>query len=279
MREFIIYLPNSEKYLSPNRFEYLVSEAPDDLLGNYAMFIDNKLDYYFSEITQSVEDFSKIKKNIQVSIPKNLKRVKITENRSYSGYWAIINRNYIYLSENEQTDFLIDYFTINGLNDKKVIKYNIENFNITNNPEDDPLTIKSSILTKDLIEKKDGFIYLKLGKVIGLQSNLFNEKTRTNPIEINFPNSYKYKIELEIPKGYRIIDYDRLIESKKYVSVDGDLGALFNSEVNIEKNKLHVTIEEYYKQLRYEKKRYEEFRNVINAAAKFYDSSVILEKI
>jgi len=31
--------------------------------------------------------------------------------------------------------------------------------------------------------------------------------------------------------------------------------------------------------LRYNKKRYQEFREVINAAAKFYESSVRIEKI
>ena len=69
LREFVIYLPNSEKYISPNRIEYRVSEAPDDLLGNYGVFIDKNLDYYFSEITQSDKNFSEIKKKIEVSIP------------------------------------------------------------------------------------------------------------------------------------------------------------------------------------------------------------------
>ena len=123
LREFVIYLPSSEKYISPNRIEYRVSEAPDDLLGNYGVFIYNNLDYYFSEITQSDKNFSEIKKKIEISIPKNLKKLKIKENRSFSGYWAIMNRNYVSLSENEETDFLIDYFTISGLNNKNCLLY------------------------------------------------------------------------------------------------------------------------------------------------------------
>ena len=42
---------------------------------------------------------------------------------------------------------------------------------------------------------------------------------------------------------------------------------------------LNINIKEYYKELRYSKKRYQEFREVINAAAKFYESSVRIEKI
>ena len=279
LREFVIYLPNSEKYISPNRIEYRVSEAPDDLLGNYGVFIDKNLDYYFSEITQSDKNFSEIKKKIEISIPKNLKKLKIKENRSFSGYWAIMNRNYVSLSENEETDFLIDYFTINGLDNKKVTNYNIKNFDISNNSYNTPLRINSTITTTELVEEVDGLVYLKVGKVIGLQSNLFDDNKRINEIEINFPNSYEYQIEVEIPKGYRVSDYSELNKAKEFISVDGSISAKFNSKATLNNNKINIVINEFYKNLRYDKGRYQEFREVINAAAKFYESTVILEQI
>ena len=279
LREFLIYLPNQEKYITPNRIEYRVSEAPEDLLGNYGIFIDKNLDYYFSEVTQFDKDFSQIKKNIKVNISKNLKKIKINESRSFSGYWAITNRNYVYLSENEKTDFLIDFFTINGLNNKKVNNYEIRNFDISNNSFNNPLLINSTLTTSDLVEKKEGLIYLKIGKVIGQQSNLFEEKERINPIEINFPNSYDYNIKVNIPRGYRIVDFSELNKSKEYISVDGNSTAKFQSKVTVNGDKLSINIKEYYKELRYNKKRYQEFREIINAAAKFYDSTILLEKI
>ena len=279
LREFVIYLPNSEKYISPNRIEYRVSEAPDDLLGNYGVFIDKNLDYYFSEITQSDKNFSEIKKKIEISIPKNLKKLKIKENRSFSGYWAIMNRNYVSLSENEETDFLIDYFTISGLNNKKVTNYNIKNFNNSNNSFNTPLKINSTITTTELIEEVDGLVYLKVGKVIGLQSNLFDDNKRINEIEINFPNSYEYEIDIEIPNGYRVSDYSELNKSKEFISVDGSISAKFDSKATLNNNTIYIVIEEFYKNLRYDKGRYQEFREVINAAAKFYESSFTLEEI
>ena len=279
LREFLIFLPNQEKYISPNRVEYRVSEAPEDLLGNYGIFIDKDLDYYFSEITLFDQDFSQIKKNIEVNISRNLNKIKIDESRSFSGYWAITNRNYIYLSETEKTDFLVDFFTINGLDNKKVSKYNIKNFDISHNTYNTPLEITSTISTSDLIEEKEGLTYLKIGKVIGLQSNLFDEKERINPIEINFPNSYDYNIKVNIPRGYKIVDFSELNKSKEYISVDGNSTAKFLSKATVNGNVLNINIKEYYKELRYSKKRYQEFREVINAAAKFYESSVRIEKI
>ena len=279
LREFLIFLPNQEKYISPNRVEYRVSEAPEDLLGNYGIFIDKDLDYYFSEITLFDQDFSQIKKNIEVNISRNLNKIKIDESRSFSGYWAITNRNYIYLSETEKTDFLVDFFTINGLDNKKVSKYNIKNFDISHNTFNTPLEITSTISTSDLIEEKEGLTYFKIGKVIGLQSNLFDEKERINPIEINFPNSYDYNIKVNIPRGYKIVDFSELNKSKEYISVDGNSTAKFLSKATVNGNVLNINIKEYYKELRYSKKRYQEFREVINAAAKFYESSVRIEKI
>ena len=279
LREFLIFLPNQEKYISPNRVEYRVSEAPEDLLGNYGIFIDKDLDYYFSEITLFDQDFSQIKKNIEVNISRNLNKIKINESRLFSGYWAITNRNYIYLSENEKTDFLVDFFTVNGLDNKKVSNYNIKNFDISHNTYNTPLEITSTISTSDLIEEKEGLTYLKIGKVIGLQSNLFDEKERINPIEINFPNSYDYNIKVNIPRGYKIVDFSELNKSKEYISVDGNSTAKFLSKATVNGNVLNINIKEYYKELRYSKKRYQEFREVINAAAKFYESSVRIEKI
>jgi len=279
LREFLIFLPNQEKYISPNRVEYRVSEAPEDLLGNYGIFIDKDLDYYFSEITLFDQDFSQIKKNIEVNISRNLNKTKINESRLFSGYWAITNRNYIYLSENEKTDFLVDFFTVNGLDNKKVSNYNIKNFDISHNTYNTPLEITSTISTSDLIEEKEGLTYLKIGKVIGLQSNLFDEKERINPIEINFPNSYDYNIKVNIPRGYKIVDFSELNKSKEYISVDGNSTAKFLSKATVSGNVLNINIKEYYKELRYNKKRYQEFREVINAAAKFYESSVRIEKI
>ena len=279
LREFLIFLPNQEKYIIPNRVEYRVSEAPEDLLGNYGIFIDKDLDYYFSEITLFDQDFSQIKKNIEVNISRNLNKIKIDESRSFSGYWAITNRNYINLSETEKTDFLVDFFTINDLDNKKVSKYNIKNFDISHNTFNTPLEITSTISTSDLIEEKDGLIYLKIGKVIGLQSNLFEEKERINPIEINFPNSYDYNIKVNIPRGYKIVDFSELNKSKEYISVDGNSTAKFISKATVHGNILNINIKEYYKELRYSKKRYQEFREVINAAAKFYESSLLIEKI
>ena len=108
---------------------------------------------------------------------------------------------------------------------------------------------------------------------------MFDDNKRINEIEINFPNSYEYQIEVEIPKGYRVSDYSELNKAKEFLSVDGSISAKFNSKATLNNNKINIVINEFYINLRYDKGRYQEFREVINAAAKFYESTVILEQI
>ena len=48
----------------------------------------------------------------------------------------------------------------------------------------------------------------------------------------------------------------------------------FESQYKILDNKLVITIQEFYKTLRYQKNRYNEFRDVINSASDFYNTSI-----
>ena len=54
--------------------------------------------------------------------------------------------------------------------------------------------------------------------------------------------------------------------------------AQFKSSANFEKNRLGIKISEFYNSLKYEKNRYNEFRDVINAAAEFYNLEIELSK-
>ena len=81
-----------------------------------------------------------------------------------------------------------------------------------------------------------------------------------------------------IPKGYKIVNINNLTKDKKFISVDGNVTAQFKSSANFEKNSLSIRISEFYNSLKYEKNRYNEFRDVINAAAEFYNLEIELSK-
>ncbi len=278
LREFLIYFPKEKKYIAPNRLEYRIGEAPFDLLGNYGIYIDRMLDFYFSEIIQSDQSYSKIKRNIKIDFERKLKKIVIDEYQEYSGHWATNNRSLLNFSDEEGLAGLKDYLTASGIENKKVINYEIVNAELFQNNYNTPFIVNSKISTESLTTKIKNGYQVKIGNVIGMQSQLYEEIDRFHPIEITYPNQYDYRIVVKIPKGYIISGLEGLVFNKSYISLMGNKICKFESNYEINETELVISIQEYYKTLRYQKNRYNEFRDVINSAADFYNSSIIFIK-
>ena len=274
LREFLIYFPKEKKYIAPNRLEYRIGEAPFDLLGNYGIYIDRLLDFYFSEIIQSDKSYSKIKRNIKVEFERKLKKIVIDEYQEYSGHWATNNRSLLNFSDEEGLAAFKDYLTASGIENKKVINYEIINAELFQKNYNTPFIINSKISTESLTTKIKNGYQVKIGNVIGMQSQLYEDIDRFHPIEITYPNQYDYRIVVKIPKGYSIEGLEGLVFNKSYISLMGNKICKFESNYEINENELVISIQEYYKTLRYQKNRYNEFRDVINSAADFYNTSI-----
>ncbi len=274
LREFLIYFPEEKKYLAPNRLEYRIGEAPFDLLGNYGIYIDRLSDFYFSEIIQNNPSYSKINREIKIEFERKLKKVVIDETQEYYGYWATNNRSLLKFSDEEGLAALQDYLTATGIVNKKILNYEIINGELYQKELNTPFIVNSKISTESLTTKVSNGYQLSIGKVIGMQSQLYEAIDRVHPIEITYPNQYDYKIIVKIPKGYVIENPDSLVFNKSYLSVMGNKICKFESEYKLVDNELVITIQEFYKTLTYQKNRYNEFRDVINSASDFYNTSL-----
>jgi hypothetical protein len=115
--------------------------------------------------------------------------------------------------------------------------------------------------------------------VIGTQSELYQENKRVNPIEMQYPNQYDYKITVNIPEGYTVDGLDALKINKSLTSVTGQKTCKFESDYTLDGNKLIISIQEFYKTNEYDLNRYEEFRAVINAASDFNKASILLKAV
>jgi len=121
---------------------------------------------------------------------------------------------------------------------------------------------------------KAGKNYLfRIGKLIGPQVEMYQEKKRQSPVELEFPHQYKRKIEVEIPNGYEV----KGLESLDF-SIKPDRSMGFTSTYSMRGNRLVVEVTEYYKEVRYPLEKFEDFRKVINAAADFNKIVLVLEK-
>ena len=130
LRIFLIFLPKLNKYIVPEGKQHTVSEAPTYLLGNDAIFIDQNLNFYFSQIILSNSDFSSINKIIDIKINSRSRSTKIKETREDCGYWSKINREYINIVGSENDELIKEILTITGLKNKKIIKYKANNFEL-----------------------------------------------------------------------------------------------------------------------------------------------------
>ena len=275
LREILFYFPEEKKYLIPDRIEYRVGEAPYNVLGNYGIFMDRNKDYYFSEIIENDKKYSTIIRTIDVNF-KKMKEVIISENQKFTGHWAVTNRAMLNLSNNVNTSDFKDYLTTSGIRGKKTIDYSIENDDIFQPIYNNPFIVNSVISSNSIISrhvlnipvKKSKIYKFQLGSIIGTQSELYSNKTRVSPIEIKYPNYYEYNISVQIPRGYKIEGEEKININENYIS-NGNIIAKFESKYRVIGDTIVISIEEFYKSLKYSKYRYNEFRNVINAAADF----------
>ena len=134
--------------------------------------------------------------------------------------------------------------------------------------------MKSTIESSSIIEDAGGSYIFQVGKVIGVQSELYQEKKRENPIEMQYPNQYNYTITVDIPEGYTLDGLESLVIDKQ-LELDGEKLCYWNSNYEIINSKLVITIEESYRVNEFPIEHYEAFRNVINAASDFNKAAIL----
>ncbi len=274
LREFLIYLPRLNQYISPDRIDYRVSEAPTTILGNNGLFINYELGYYFKKIDQSDTDYSKIIRIMDITFSDDFDKVLIDEDQEYTGHWGFQNRAFMALTTGQQKADFEDYLTGSGIEDKNVTKFELGNTEMNQTEYNLPYTVKSTIESSALLQEAGESYLFQVGQVIGTQSELYQERERVYPIEMQYPNEYNYTITVDIPKGYSLEGLESLVINKK-LEVDSEILCKWDSNYEIKNDKLIISIVEFYRTNDYPIELYEGFREVINAASDFNKAAVL----
>ena len=103
------------------------------------------------------------------------------------------------------------------------------------------------------------------------------EEERVYDIEADHTRHYYREITFNVPEGYQIKNLDDAKMDHQY-EMDGETRILFTSKVIEENGKYKVVSEEYYGQVVWPSEKYEQYREVINAAADFNKIVLVLEK-
>ena len=277
LRNFAIYLPSEQKYIAPDHIECRVGEAPFSLLGNYGMFIKPDYNYYFKKITEEDPKFSRINRKINITFLDDFDKVSVQEHQEYTGHWAEANRAVMALSSEQGIKDYKDYLTGSGIEDKEIVDYEAENTDLNQLEYNKPFIVNSKMTSESLLEDAGDSYIFEVGKVIGTQSELYQETKRVNPIEMQYPNQYDYKITITIPEGYEVEGLKSLAIDKSYKSATGEKICQFQSSYQLEGNKLVITAQEFYRSIEYDLNRYDEFRSVINASSDFNKTSILIK--
>lgn len=274
IREFLIYLPTEMQFIAPDRIDYRIGEAPFYILGNNALFVNKKLEFYFTEVTQADPDFSRIVRNINIDFKDDMEEAVIEQHQEYYGHWATQNRAFVTYSSSEDLKSFEDYLTASGIENKTVEAYELVNDKLYQEKYNVPFIVNSKITSGALLEEAGDSYIFEVGKVIGTQSELYQEKKRVNPIEMQYPNRYNYSIKVAIPEGYTPEGLESLVINEK-LEEDGEVLCSFESSYQIKNKSIEISIEEIYAVNKFSKGSYEAFRKVINAASDFNKATIL----
>ncbi|AXG71876.1 hypothetical protein KORDIASMS9_04134 [Kordia sp. SMS9] len=276
LREFLIYIPKTYNYITPNRVDYRLSEIPPNILGNTGIFVNDKKQFSFYKIKQKDPDYSRVVRNVNISFEEDLEYVKIDQQQQYYGHWAMNNRAYLNLAPEQAIKEFEDYLTGSGIEDKVVKKYEVTDKEMLQLEYNKPFLVNSTITSESILEEAGDSYIFQVGKVIGTQSELYQETERVNPIQMQYPNRYNYEIVVNIPTDYEVEGLESLIIMKELLDEEGSQKCKFESNYTLKGNKIIITIEEFYKEYEYDIAEYEGFREVINAASDFNKAAILM---
>lgn len=277
------YFRDLNKFISPNT-GYLAYGNPgyeyQDTKAKGYNVAKKQGSYIYAPVISS--DFTKTETESVVTLNADLSKVTIDKKVLNTGYLGqMIRYAYNDLSKNEEKKDLLDLVKTVSIDevDVKVLEHKAENPEFKNNYSNTPFVINSKLESvESFTEKAGNLLLINLGKVIGKQSNLYQENTRKTDIDLKYAKEFHHKIVFNIPKGYQVDHYNDLVIDK-VMKYDENKNCFFKSTVKIADNQVTITIDEKYKTINYPKEVYQEYRKVFNASADFSKASIVLKPI
>jgi len=274
-----------DQFFPPHHREnFRLGVPPEEFQDNYALLftpvkVDKKTSILGYDVlklpyTDCWTNADSMKINIAVN-PDDL-TLDVNEDRIFGGSNACnLQAFWMLVPEDRHTEMINRIFNM-GADDAIINKYEVKN----GSPADmgnAPMQWHVDMTVKSLVEVAGNNLIVKIGETIGEQSQLYTDKERTQPIQIDQLRSYYRRIELTIPDGYSLADPSN-IKMDVQMMDEGKIACQFTSDYSVEGNKLIIVSREYYSKPYFPKSEFEDYRKVINAAADFNKKTVLLVK-
>jgi hypothetical protein len=248
LEEGLLYFPNLKKYIKPDEFSYRLGYIPTKFQNNYGLFLKIFRLGEVESFKQSLRLIEPVplKDNmdtmyVKASVSKDGDRINYKITRIVHGDLATHYQAYYDLVNDESKKEIQKVFVEFG--DNAVVDSCI----VKNTAQEDvlvkPFYIEAEAHTDAVNMANDKYI-VNIGELIGQQAELYNEKKRRQPVDVQSLHGYYRLIEFAIPDGYRCEDISPL--NMDITLNDGTgISARFTSKAEIVNNVIKVDIVEY----------------------------------
>ncbi len=282
LTDYLLYFPQIKAYMSPDVSESRLGFPPPRLADNYGLFIKEVSIGDFKSGVGKIKyiapvGFKETHDNIIMNVTFNSDDITLTHlniERAMSGYSAMYFQPFMdFIKEEDKNDLTAQF--IRSIHKDVEIK-NKELHNAA--PEFfgvKPFKVTADASSDYFIQKAGNKYLFKVGELIGSQMEMYQDKTRTLPIEEEYKRSYHRVITVKLPEGYVVSNLDAISIDNAYEK-DGESLFYFKSFYKIDGNKLIITANEYYNCNIVSVDLYEHYRKVINSAADFNKITLVL---
>lgn len=282
-KNLLFYFPGTDKYLAPTEVEYRYPWIPPYWAGMQSVFcvtttIGNFTTAMAEIRTIPFEDYTHSFSNLVVNVKLDKEDALLLDIKQlYGGYTAVnYKAPFVFLPAEEQKAALKEMVKF-STNSENMLSHKLENAQLDMDDPYKPFVINAQVRSTQLIERAGEKYLLKIGELIGEQTQLYEAKPRETGIDIYYPHALVRDIEIEIPEGYEIknvadLNFNLVHKENENVTMG------FVCTYEQQGNKLKVRIQEDYKNVIYPAQQYDAFKKVINAAADFNKVVLILDK-
>ena len=284
LEKYLIHIPELNRFIAPFNLELKNGVIPSSLQATEALVIKP---VYIGEQAFATYSFALIPEAPAIENVHNMYlKIRLNETldaieadfknviSGFQGYylkWAFEN-----LEEKDREEVLKDL--VKFITEDLEIKEN--KISLLNNEFKNwnkPIITESKFTSRYFIEKAGDLIIVKVGELIGPQTEMYQEKERKTDIVNEFNRLYEREIIIDIPAGYSVQNPEDLIFDYEVKEKDKPV-YYFKSSYEIKGQQLIISIDEAYEMIKFPKARFQEFRKVVNAAADWNKVKLLFEK-
>jgi len=282
--EMLVYFPSTHKFLQPAGASTRYPYVEPYWAGTRGLFLKiTSIGDVRTAIakfdTIPMEPFDQNGHNMEVSVKVDPSgdSLIIESKQILTGYAALAYKPiWAYLTVDKQEEAVKDI--INSVaKSENIQQIKTEHTKFTDSWDNKPLVISGTIHTAELLEKAGNKLLLKFGELIGPQEQMYQEKPRQLPAELQYPHILYRKLKFQVPDGYTIKNLKDL-NMDFQVKRDNIVTMGFTSNYTMTGNELVVEVMETYHEIKYPLSEFESFKKVINASADFNKVVLVLEK-